>query len=37
MLIKKANCFATGIMNALILAVPSWALIALIYFVVTRF
>jgi hypothetical protein len=37
MLIKKANSPITGLINALILAVPAWAMIALVYFIVTRF
>uniref|UniRef100_A0AC61ZTE4 Uncharacterized protein n=1 Tax=Klebsiella phage phi1_175008 TaxID=3127744 RepID=A0AC61ZTE4_9CAUD len=37
MLIKKENCFFTGIINALILCVPAWAMIALVYVVLTRF
>lgn len=37
MLIKKENCFFTGIVNALILCVPVWAVIVLVYVVLTRF
>nr|DAY73703.1 MAG TPA: hypothetical protein [Caudoviricetes sp.] len=38
MLIKKENSFFTGIVNAIMLVVPMWAVIALIvYIIATRF